>query len=61
MNGTIFGWTPPDDLPLWTLGFIAAMLCFVLAYLYIPDVRDFVRHIGTLLPSFWEDIRQSFR
>jgi hypothetical protein len=37
------------------------VLFFLLAYHYIPDVHDFVQHIGTLLPSFLEDIRQSFQ
>jgi hypothetical protein len=37
------------------------ILSFFLAYHYIPEVRDFVRHFATAWPSIWDDIRQSWK
>jgi phage shock protein PspC (stress-responsive transcriptional regulator) len=41
-----------------TLGF--GVLCFWLAYHYIPEVHEFARHFTTLWPGIWENIRESW-
>jgi phage shock protein PspC (stress-responsive transcriptional regulator) len=43
------------------IGLGVGILCFWLAYRYVPAVHDFVRDLPTVWPTIWDNLRQSWK